>query len=261
MDDETKKSKNSELDEAIKGIERLSEQLNNIKHVSDVPHSLILPRATYSPWENNEKFSQIYKVAKDFTLVDKYRMYELYQLAYQAAKLRGDFLEVGVWRGGTSAIIQTAINEISNKNKFFIADTFKGVVKAGSVKDTMYKGGEHADASLSDVKDLFKKINFKEPEILVGIFPDDHFDINIENLAFVHSDVDAYDSTKGVIEWCLPKMVKDGIIVFDDYGARNCVGVTRYVNELVFETEVGKNFHFIHNLNGHAILIKKVKHG
>jgi len=222
----------------------------------ELPHSRVLPSATYSPWKNDAQFRDVYEIAKDYTLVDEYRMFEIYQLASQAARIEGDFLEVGVWRGGTSAIIQTALSNCQSDCKFYIADTFQGVAKAGTKEDNVYKGGEHSDADISDVEELFKKIDENEPEILIGIFPDDHKQLNIESLAFVHSDVDAYASTKGVIEWCLPKMVKGGIIVFDDYGFNSCEGVTKYVNQMASDSEISQNFRFIHNLNGHAILIK-----
>lgn len=221
-----------------------------------IPHTKVSPIATYSPWENDKEFEQVYNVAKDYTLVDKYRIYELFQLATQAAKVDGVFLEVGVWRGGSSALIQAAIDSTSVDKQFYIADTFQGVVKAGSEKDTIYQGGEHADTDVEFVKNLFSKINKKLPEILIGIFPDDHNSLGIEKLAFVHSDVDAYQSTKDIIEWCLPRMSQGGVIVFDDYGFRGCEGVTEYVNELMKIDSVSQNYHFIHNLNGHAILIR-----
>ena len=228
-----------------------------LNKVNDLPHSQIFPSATYSPWKNSEAFKKVYNIARNYTLVDEYRLYELYQLASQAVHLKGDFLEVGVWRGGSSAIIQTALCDNNTDADFYIADTFQGVAKAGSIKDTGYQGGEHADASLKDVKELFTKIGRGTPEILVGIFPDDHNELEIERLAFVHSDVDAYESTKGVVEWCIPKMVKGGVIVFDDYGFAGCEGVTRYVNEIISKSEFKEHFLFVHNLNGHAILFKK----
>lgn len=222
-----------------------------------IPHTRVLPIATYSPWEKDEEFEKVYKVARDYTLVDKYRMYELFQLAMQAAKVDGVFLEVGVWRGGSSAAIQAALDNTDKDKIFYIADTFQGVVKAGSEKDTSYQGGEHADTDVAFVKELFDKLDKKLPEILIGIFPDDHNSLDIQKLAFVHSDVDAYQSTKDIIEWCLPRMSKGGVIVFDDYGFRGCEGVTEYVNELMKISSVNQEYHFIHNLNGHAILIKK----
>ena len=226
--------------------------INSLK----LPHSQIVPYGTYSPWMHDGRFQKVFKIAKKYSHVDEYRMYELYQLSSQAAKIKGDFLEVGVWRGGSSAIIKKALIDTNSKNKFYIADTFKGVVKAGSQEDSFYKGGEHSDTNIGYVKELFNKIDLVEPKILVGIFPDDHLNLDIHDLAFVHSDVDAYDSTKGVIEWCIPRMVKGGIIVFDDYGFYPCDGVTSYVDNLMLDSEISEQFRFVYNLNGHAVLIK-----
>jgi len=224
---------------------------------SEISHSNYSPLSTYSPWKNNKKFRRVYRFAKKYSLVDEFRMFELYQLASQAAKINGDFLEIGVWKGGTSAIIGSALieNEGAEKN-FYIADTFEGVVKTGS-KDDLYMGNEHSNASVEDVKDLFDKIKLPKPEILVGIFPDDHNHLEINSLAFVHCDVDVYDSTKDIIDWCIPRMESGGIIVFDDYGFYTTTGVTRYVNELFKKEDISKDFIMVHNLNGHAILIKK----
>lgn len=182
-----------------KGLEDLTRRTN-------IPHNKVLPLATYSPWENDVAFNKVYEVAKDYTMVDEYRMYELFQLASQAANLKGAFLEVGVWRGGSSAIIQAALDHVNANNKLYIADTFQGVAKADSPKDRIYKGGEHADTNVDFLQKVFSKVKKKLPEILVGIFPDDHEALDIEQLAFVHNDVDAYESSKGVIEWCLPKI-------------------------------------------------------
>ncbi len=242
--------------EKLVGIKISRVNLSENFKKSPKPHSKIVPGATYSPWINNIQFQKVFKIAKEYSLVDEYRMFELYKLASQASISNGDFLEVGVWRGGTSAVIQKALVDSASENQFYIADTFEGVVKAGSKEDTFYKGGEHSDTNVGYVKDLFEKIEIREPTILVGIFPDDHRDLDIQNLAFVHSDVDAYESTKEIIEWCIPKMLKGGIIVFDDYGFYSCDGVTKYVDDLMLDSEISEQFRFVHNLNGHAILIK-----
>ena len=207
---------------------------------------------------NNNKFRDVHNIAKRYSLVDEYRMYELYELAKQSASLNGAFLEVGVWQGGTSAIIQKAIDDCCSENeqpRFVIADTFEGVVKAGSPKDTNYRGGEHSDATIENVKKLFSSANLKLPEILVGIFPDDHPEFELDRISFVHLDVDAYESTKDIVEWSLPRLIPYAILVFDDYGFRGCEGVTRYVNEFISKNK--HSFVMLHNLNGHAVLIKK----
>lgn len=223
-----------------------------------ISHGIVWPGATYSPWLDNKAFQSVFAVANQFTLVDQYRLYELYELATQAARFGGDFLEVGVWRGGSSAVIQKAIHDSStgsSRPRLFIADTFRGVAKAGGEHDTEYRGGEHSDASVSHVKELFTKAALQLPEILVGIFPDDHPAATIDKISFLHSDVDAYESTKGVVEWCLPRLTSDAILVFDDYGYRGCEGVTKYVND--FAKQHANEFVLVHNLNGHAVLVKR----
>ena len=48
------------------------------------------------------------------------------------------------------------------------------------------------------------------------------------------------------------RYAKGGIVVYDDYGFSACEGITRYVNEQVKEADRV----VLHNLNGHAIVIK-----
>jgi O-methyltransferase len=191
--------------------------------VPSIIHSKVAPTATYSPWISDEAFQSVYQRVKDSTLVDVYRCYELWTLAQQAPA--GAMLEVGVWRGGTGAILAAATNKT-----VYLADTFKGVVKAGD-NDTRYKGGEHADTSKAGVQSLLDSQGLNAV-LLEGIFPEETAYAIKEPIAFLHSDVDTYESTKGVVEWVLPRLVKGGMIVFDDYGFSGCEGVTRYVNEL-----------------------------
>ena len=129
----------------------------------------ILPNATLAPWLNDSNFLSIYEKIKGHTLVDIYRCYELWVLAKQSIKVDGSILEVGVWRGGTGAIIAEATK--SSNKKIFLADTFKGVVKAG-VNDTAYKGGEHSDTSLSIVSELISTLCLKKVRLLEGVFPE-----------------------------------------------------------------------------------------
>jgi hypothetical protein len=67
-----------------------------------------------------------------------------------------------------------------------------------------------------------------------------------------HIDVDVYESAKGVVEWLWHRLKVGGIIVFDDFGFNTCNGVTKFVNEqkLLDDRVV------IHNLNGHAVMVK-----
>lgn len=216
----------------------------------NILHHRVLPYATYSPWLNDFEFQDIFRKIESSTLVDIYRCYELWQFAKQSINLEGDILEVGVWRGGTGALIAQAVR--CSQKQVYLADTFNGVVKAGD-NDPVYQGGEHADTSLFLAKSLTEKIELKNVQFLQGIFPEETAEKIRGDLALVHCDVDVYSSAKDVFTWSKSKLSSGGAIIFDDYGFSTCEGVTALVNEIRNDDE----FTFVHNLNGHAILIKK----
>ena len=58
--------------------------------------SIVLPRATYSPWVEDIQFQEIFKIIQKDTLVDIYRCYELWKLSEEVKFLDGEYLEVGV---------------------------------------------------------------------------------------------------------------------------------------------------------------------
>jgi O-methyltransferase len=209
--------------------------------------------STYAPWNSDLEFQTVYKRVQGNTLVDLYRCYELWTLVGQTQKLGGAILEVGVWRGGTGALMAKRDQLTAGKNSVYLCDTFEGVVKAGS-PDGHYKGGEHADTSEPVVEDLLRALALPNVRILKGIFPDQTarmIDLDTR-FRLCHIDVDVYQSAKDVMSWIWDRMVPGGMIVYDDYGFHGCPGITRYVNEQASESDRL----ILHNLNGHAIVIK-----
>ena len=219
---------------------------------SKVSHSVVIPHATYSPWIDDAEFSAAFAKIKKNTLVDIYRTYELWSLVRETSSLGGDILEVGVWRGGTGCLIAERARQLQPTATVFLCDTFKGVVKAGD-QDSHYRGGEHADTSMDTVRQLTTKMGLENVELLEGIFPDATGG-RIENRQFslCHIDVDVYESAKQIAKWVWPRLVLGGVIVYDDYGFRACEGVTNLVNERLH----GKGALTLHNLNGHAVVVK-----
>lgn len=189
-----------------------------------------------------------YAAIRDFTLVDVYRCYELWDLAKQAELVEGAILEIGVWRGGTGCLLALA----APAKIVYLADTFTGVVKAGA-KDTRYVGGEHAEASEHTVRRLLASAGVTNARVLTGVFPDDTACHVSGPVSLLHIDVDVYQSGKDTVEWALARLPVGSVIVFDDYGFSGCEGITQLVRELRKSLH---DFAFIHNLNGHAIFIR-----
>jgi O-methyltransferase len=222
-------------------------------HQTAVVHQLVIPHATYSPWWTDAEFQKTFREVQAFTLVDVYRLYELWTLIGQVTDVEGDILEVGVWRGGSGCLLATKAKLENLQAKVFLCDTFAGVVKAGP-QDREYRGGEHSDTSAETVAQLSAQLGLDNVRVLEGIFPDETADkVDSSRFRLCHIDVDVYDSARDVFEWCWKRLSIGGLVVFDDFGFHDCEGVTRLVTELAERSDVL----FLHNLNGHALLIKR----
>jgi O-methyltransferase len=239
-----------------RGIQRIVRSLGYDIHRHRVPRSgkydEVLPRATYAPWNVDAEFLQAYHRIQANSLVDIYRCFELWRLVEQSRKRHGALMEVGVWRGGTGALIALRAKLSGISDRVYLCDTFSGVVKA-SAKDSCYTGGEHGDADRGMVERLLHSLGLENATCLAGMFPEEtaHL-IQDRTLRFCHIDVDVYESARDVTEWVWPRLSAGGIVVYDDYGFDTCEGITRYVDEQFDSLDRI----VLHNLNGHAIVVK-----
>lgn len=216
------------------------------------PYSVQIPENFYSPWLADSAFKEIKKEIRNHTFLDDYKLFEIWKAVEQVKHLEGDMIEIGVWRGGSGALIAKKCELEKIPSKIFLCDTFCGLVKS-SEKDSSYSGGEHADTSVDLVKNLVKKMGLHNTEVLVGIFPEESSQpINNNRFRFCHIDVDIYQSAKDTFDWIWKRLVPGGIVIFDDYGGLLTDGVTTMVNEVAHKSDRV----FIHNLNGHAVFVK-----
>jgi len=219
----------------------------------DSLYERVMPEATYSPWNGDQDFAAVYEAIRSHTLVDKYRCWELWTLVLETAKIEGAILEVGVWRGGTGALMAKRAAMDGDAKPVFLCDTFTGVVKAGH-QDTTYRGGEHADTSLATVVELLRSLGIGDASILQGIFPEDTASAIDPSIRFrlCHIDVDVYASARDIMTWLWPRLSPGGVVVYDDYGFRECEGIRMFVHEQAREHDRL----VLHNLNGHAVVVK-----
>ena len=223
----------------------------DVEPSAGLAQSVIISEATYAPWLQDQAFLETFRLIKPNTVVDFYRCYELWQLVRQLAHVDGDILEVGVFRGGTGCLQARAAHYPDRTKHVYLCDTYAGIVKAGP-QDTFFRGGELKNTSVEAVKAVVDQLKLSNVTILKGIFPDDTAAaIADRRFSFCHIDVDVYQSAQEVLDWVWPRLSVGGIVVFDDYGFSTCDGVTKLVNE-----RRGQNATVIHNLNGHAIMVK-----
>ena len=167
----------------------------------------------------------------------------------------GGVLEVGVWRGGTGALLAAAVNKIGLNEKVYLFDTFTGVVKTSDKDDSgFYHDGKHNDTSIEIVKNLINSMSLTNVEIHKGIFPEEADSIFLnKTYRFVHIDVDIYESAKDIFFTIWKNVVNGGMVVFDDYGFVSTKGVTALLNEIKNTISDGI---FYYNVNGHGVFIK-----
>jgi O-methyltransferase len=216
-------------------------------------HELAFPIATYAPWRSDREFQSVYRTVRRNTLVDVWRCYELWSLLGELRDVPGAILEVGVWRGGTGALMAARAAGLGLEDTVYLCDTWTGVAKSGDV-DIYYRDGKHDDASQEIVEQLVTRMRLPNVELLRGVFPEETGDrIPDQTFRLCHCDVDVYESAKGVLEWVWPRLAKGGVVVFDDYGFPACPGVT----QLVDEQRLRDDRLVLHNLNGHGLIVKR----
>lgn len=227
----------------------------------------IEPVSNYMPWTTDTGFRAVYDAVRAHTMVDELRCWDLWVLAGGLGGLDGEVLEVGAWRGGTAGILGRGLARAASLSptpaaaagtdtahrRLVVADTFEGVVKAGP-KDPYFRGGEYANTSRRIVERLLAELGVRNFLVLEGVFPDDTAaQVEESRFALCHVDVDVYESAKQVTEWVWPRLVDGGIVVYDDYGFYGCEGVTAFVEEAAALPDRL----FVHNINGHALFVKR----
>ena len=134
---------------------------------------------------------------------------QLYESAKSALKIKGDFAEVGVYKGGSALIIA----EVKRKRKLYLFDTFDGLPKAGKVDKYIETGA--MKGVLEAVQNKLKK--YSGIYFFKGLFPQTAMGIRNKRFAFVHFDVDLYRSTKDCLNFFYPRMSQGGVILTHDY--------------------------------------------
>jgi O-methyltransferase len=223
------------------------------KAVRSGAHAMAYPISSYAPWQADEEFQRVYQAVKKNTLVDVWRCYELWSLVGELREVPGAILEVGVWRGGSGALIATRAAAIGVTDPVFLCDTWHGLVKTGEI-DSSYRDGEHGDSSREIVEALIQRLGLDNVELLQGVFPEETGGrIADRALRLCHVDVDVYQSAKDVFDWAWERLSPGGLAVFDDYGFPACPGITKFVDE-----QRGRDDRLVlHNLNGHGIVVKR----
>lgn len=205
--------------------------------------------------ERYAEFIDIYEFCKPYTMTSVERMYALYKGVEYIVKnnIPGDFVECGVWKGGSSMLIAKTLQKfgVTDRN-IWMYDTYEGMVEPG-VEDKDLMGGKAHDiwtklknddksgwcvSSLDEVKNNLNLTGYSSDHLhfIQGMVEDTiPFNIPKGNIALLRLDTDWYESTKHELEHMYPLLINKGVFIIDDYG--HWVGAKKALDEYLLQTK------------------------
>lgn len=203
----------------------------------------------------DDEFQHILRIIRPYTMLSEERLYALYSQAKQLCEdnVPGNFVECGVARGGSSALLAYMVKRYSRQPRYVYSfDSFEGMPEPTeadrhegiAANDTGWGAGTCA-APESSVMEAAAKLGAADVlHTVKGYFENTvpHMRDRIGMIALLHVDADWYESTKVVLENFYDRVSNNGRIQIDDYGFWE--GCRKAVDE--FQQQRALQFQFTH---------------
>jgi O-methyltransferase len=185
------------------------------------------------------EFRDFYELCKPFTMTSIERLYSLYKSVeyISEARVPGDLVECGVWRGGSCMMMAMVLLSHGESNRPIVMfDTFEGHPPPDPERDVDLWGNCAFEewrqqthdgkvkgwgrAPLDDVRDNLQSTGYPS-ELLryVKGMVEETAPHNVpEQLALLRLDTDWYASTRAALLHLYPRLVPGGVLILDDYG-------------------------------------------
>jgi predicted O-methyltransferase YrrM len=192
-------------------------------------------------------FARLFATCRAFTMTSKEAMFALYSaVRYVAARrIQGDFVECGVWRGGSSLLAALALRAVGERERRCVLyDTFTGMTE-GSDVDVDVGGGLANDyiarygddgrwcyAGEDEVLRTFARhgVPNRMLRVVAGDVERTLREHEVpQRIAILRLDTDWYASTSVELEVLYPRLAVGGVLIVDDYG--HWAGARRAVDE------------------------------
>ena len=184
-------------------------------------------------------FWRFFNTCQPFTMTSVERMYTLYQATTYVIEndIPGDFVECGVWRGGSSLMVAQVLHHhrVTDRH-LYLYDTFEGMSEP-TQEDLDFRGQKATVlleakkdeketsvwclANLADVKATMSTSEFPAANIhyiqgkVEATIP---ATLPAGLIALLRLDTDWYASTKHELTHLYPRLSERGVLIVDDYG-------------------------------------------
>lgn len=161
-------------------------------------------------------FASIAKDCSPFTMTSMEKMYALYQSVryLDEKKIEGDFVECGVWRGGSLMTMMLSILRLTlSLRDVVVFDLFDNADRNGNQYWQSIPQSE-VEKNIGSTGYPTAKIEIHPGDVLQSL------PCPIKRpIALLRLDTDLYETTAHTLEHLFPHVVKGGIVIIDDYGS------------------------------------------
>lgn len=185
------------------------------------------------------EFFPLLNFVKPFTMTSVPRLYDLYEtIRYLVrAKIPGDIIECGVWRGGSMMLAAKTLLALGETDRDLVLfDTYAGHPRPDPERDVDLWGNRaindwviysHADGtsawgevSIEEVAVNLTSTGYPTDKIhlIKGMVEDTAPANPRDSIALLRLDTDWYSSTKVALETFWPRVSRGGVLIADDYG-------------------------------------------
>jgi len=211
---------------------------NAITALREKGYGIIPPEQYLNDMEKD--FLTIWNEVKSYTMTSIERGYSLFKSVEYIVKnkISGDFVECGVWKGGSCMLIAMVLELFKDKDRIiYLYDTYEGMPKPTKEDVISWNGRsvlEKWEEDISGIKDNFGSWAVGLEEVKENIFKTSYPKGNFifipgdvlktlgtnkpENIALLRLDTDWYASTVKELQVLYPLIVKRGVLIIDDYG-------------------------------------------
>jgi hypothetical protein len=186
----------------------------------------------------DEKFMKLYQEVRPFTMTSPERLFALYQSINFVIEnnIPGDFVECGVWKGGSSMMIAKTLRSLGVEDRsLWLYDTYEGMSEptaedrdfSGKTAEELLKASDKSDSnsvwcfsSMDEVQQnltrtgyplsRIKFIKGKVEDTIPGEIP--------KSIALLRLDTDWYSSTMHELIHLYPLLANSGVLIIDDFG-------------------------------------------
>lgn len=210
---------------------------------------VLISKATSADWIVDKQYLNIFKKIKNLTLLDHPRLYSLYNFSLQRTNIDADILDIGTLMGGAGI----TMSKVNSKGKVFLIDTFAGYAQ----KMDNYNSSIFNYDNIDELKLNIRKNNCKNTFIFKDNFPLNAHKLSIKKIKIAHIDVNLHMPTKKIFDFVDNKIIKNGIIIFDDYGIYGVEKLTNFLRNLIQKKKILKKYIYFQNYFGQLVLIRK----